>query len=102
MNKLFLITIDNNPGEWKDGSDPTFLIIGKNEDDVIEKIKNGWKYVYQDKKLIVGMNYHTKGITRDIYISKNADLYVEEIFFSEHHLKIDDRESIINELIKEK
>jgi len=40
--KIFKVSIDNNPGGWKSGEDPYMLVIAKDENEAIEKIKNGW------------------------------------------------------------
>lgn len=65
--KIFKVTLDNNPGGWKQGEDPYVLVIAKDKDDAIEKVKNGW-----------GDNWeydHTKndGIPVIIYSSKPRD-----------------------------
>lgn len=40
--KLFEVTIDNNPGGWKSGSDPYVLVIAETKEEAIEMVKNGY------------------------------------------------------------
>ena len=56
--KIFNVSIDNNPGGWKSGSDPSILVLAKNKKDAIEKVKGGWgenwKYVDGEHVYIYG------------------------------------------------
>jgi len=40
--KIFEVTIDNNPGSWKSGSDPQVLVIAESKEEAIEMVKNGY------------------------------------------------------------
>lgn len=40
--KIFKVKIDNNPGGWKSGEDPSVLVVAKDKEDALQKVKNGW------------------------------------------------------------
>lgn len=40
--KIFLVTVDNNPGGWKSGNDPSTLVLANDVNDAIQKVKGGW------------------------------------------------------------
>jgi len=44
MKKIFKVTIDNNPGGWKQGEDPSILVIAESEIEAISLVKTGWGY----------------------------------------------------------
>ncbi len=48
--KIFKVSIDNNPGGWKSGEDPSELVIADSKEEAIEKVKNGWSSSYNFDK----------------------------------------------------
>ena len=40
--KLFKVSIDRNPGQWKSGEDPQVLVPANNKEDAIQKVRDGW------------------------------------------------------------
>ena len=40
--KIYKVSIDNNPGGWKQGEDPSVLVVAENKDKALKKVKNGW------------------------------------------------------------
>jgi len=40
--KIFKVSIDNNPGGWKSGDDPSVLVVATDKNDALQKVRNGW------------------------------------------------------------
>jgi len=40
--KLFKVKIDNDPGGWKSGEDPSTLVLANTSEEAIQKVKDGW------------------------------------------------------------
>jgi hypothetical protein len=80
--KIFQVRIDNDPGGWKSGDDTKILVLADTEDEAIDKLKNGWGYVWGHE---TGDTYgfitdKTKNGFQP-YISEGANLYATEIKF---------------------
>jgi len=65
--KLYKVSIDNNPGGWKSGDDPSVLVIATNKEEAFEKVRNGWgdKWSYNPDK--------GEGIPTTTYTQKPPD-----------------------------
>lgn len=78
--KLFKVSIDNNPGGWKSGEDPSELVIAETPEDAIEMVKNGWtsRFNYNDKKYSYTYGFFKK---EHSYITEHSQLSAIEIKF---------------------
>jgi len=77
--KIFKVKIDNRPGDWKTGEDPSVLVPANTEEEAIDKVKNGWSEKYDfDKHCIIYGKTEGKGYP---YISDRAILSATEIIF---------------------
>jgi len=85
--KLYKVTIDNNPGGWKSGEDPSFLVPANKEEDVIQKVKDGWirefRWKTNDKAFI-----YKKGTEEFSPVRKNSHLSAMEIRFEDYDIHI--------------
>lgn len=82
--KIFKVTVDNNYGGWKSGEDPSTLVLATNEEDAIEKVKNGWWsslewYNDENDKRHYQTIYSPQGSLS--YINENSRLSATEIIF---------------------
>lgn len=86
--KIFKVTIDNNPGGWKSGQDPYLIVIAKDEDEAIQKVKNGWSetWRFDDGKNII--TYKEKLNDTYSYYNKKSELSVSEIKFEGYDIQI--------------
>lgn len=53
--KLFEVSIDRNPGEWKSGSDPHVLVPAISKEEAIQKVRDGWdsKWTYTSEGVVL-------------------------------------------------
>lgn len=100
MYKLFEVTLDNNPGEWKSGDDPKYLIVAESREESIEIFKNssyGSEWLYDGdngiKRYGIGENILIPSI-RD-----GASIYSTEIKFSGFDIEFTNREIKIDKLL---
>ncbi len=100
--KLYEVTIDNNPGGWKSGSDPSVLVIATDKDDALKKVKNGWgnkwEYDHENGEGIPITTYMQTPPDKGYSIVRNKSvLSAQEIRFegydihikNERHAKLD-------------
>jgi len=83
--KIYEVTIDNNPGAWKQGEDQNILVLAIDEKEAINKVKNnewGEKYYYDDKAVLLGPNGNKP------YISTGAQFSVYEVKFEGYDVAI--------------
>ena len=81
--KIFKVTIDNDPGEWKSGNDPEFLVLANTPEEAIEQIKSG-KIVenYKRGKIIIGEKIDSNDYySHEPYIRNSANIIATEIIF---------------------
>ncbi|MCK9416085.1 hypothetical protein M0Q97_05430 [Candidatus Dojkabacteria bacterium] len=76
--KIFKVSINNNPGGWKSGEDPSELVIANSEEEAIEKVKNGWSSDYDFKNNYLSFGFYP--ISH--YINENTTFSGVEIKFS--------------------
>ena len=78
--KIFRVRIDNSPGDWKSGEDPTILVLADTPMEAVQKVKDGWVEKYDfDKNCIIYGKIDGKGYTP--YISDRAILSATEVVF---------------------
>ena len=82
--KIFKVKIDNNPGAWKSGEDPSVLVIANTEQEAIEKVKNGWGGQWDYKCHSITFS---KNIKNDFaYVRPNSQLSATEIIFEGYEI----------------
>jgi len=85
--KLYKVSIDNNPGGWKQGEDPSVLVIATDKEDALQKVKNGWgdKWEYDHTK--------NEGIPITTYMQNPPDrgynLVKSDSVLSAHEIRFD-------------
>lgn len=70
--KIYEVRIDNHPGGWKQGNDPTILVLAIDEKEAIDKVKNsewGELYDYDTKSMILGNRGHKPYIASGAFVS---------------------------------
>lgn len=97
MYKLFEITMDNNPGGWKSGEDPKWLVVSESREESIEIFKNSygthWSYTDGVKTFGNSDSYNNPTI-RD-----GSNIYSVEIKFDEFDIEFTNRETKIDKLL---
>lgn len=85
--KLFEVTIDNNPGAWKSGSDPHVLVFAKDKEEAIKKVIDGWneKWEYTSDGVVLIYGKFKKEFS---YINERSQLSASEIQFEGHDIHI--------------
>lgn len=80
--KIFKVSIDNNPGAWKQGQDPSVLVPAETENEALEMVKNGWSEGWGglDKETNTFSHKYGYGLGKN-YIRKDTRLSVVEIIF---------------------
>ena len=86
MRKLFLVRIDNDPGAWKSGDDPTVLVLAETKEDAIQLVKDGWGYKWYPEGEYPNTTYiyeygMGEGYDAGRYISDVANFSAAEIRF---------------------
>jgi hypothetical protein len=81
--KIFKVSINNNPGGWKSGEDPSELVIADSREEAIEKVKNGWTSDYDYKNAVYEYGFFPKdSLGVGAYINENTTFSGVEIKFS--------------------
>jgi len=102
MLKIFEVQIDNDPGGWKSGEDLKILAFAESKEEAIGKVSADWDRMYNNgHKILYGINHDKKESISLKYISKKANLSAIEICFNDYHIKISNRDTIIDELLEE-
>lgn len=83
--KLFEVTIDRNPGGWKSDEDPHVLVPAENEDEAIQKVKDGW---VEEWKRNDGHTTSTYVKTKTKY-PIDCKFYACEILFGDYDIRIE-------------
>ena len=85
--KLFKVSIDNNPGGWKSGEDPSVLVVANDKGEAIQKVKDGWdaKWDYTDGEVITTYKKMTKEFS---YVRNDSQFSASEILFDGYDLHI--------------
>jgi len=99
MKKIFKVTIDNNPGGWKQGEDPSILVIAESEIEAISLVKTGWGIKHDDDYQVEIYSYQ-KGASYYPYITQNAQYHVIEIIFEDYEIAIGKKDIRKKKLIK--
>jgi len=85
--KIFKVTIDNDPGAWKQGDDSSVLVIAEKKEEAIKNVKKGWSYNYGGGTLTFSQKPE-KEMSMPTYISKGANIHAEEIVFRDFDVHI--------------
>jgi len=83
--KLFEVSIDSNPGEWKSGRDPHVLVFAENKEEAIKKVKDGWDCEYDFKN---GSKVTYKKMKKEFPIRDYYQLSATEILFDGYDIHI--------------
>jgi hypothetical protein len=84
--KIFRVNIDNSPGDWKSGEDPTVLVLADTPMNAVQKVKDGWGEKYDfDKNCIV---YGKIDGNHRPYISDRAILSATEVIFRDCEIMV--------------
>jgi hypothetical protein len=70
--KMYEVSIDNNPGGWKQGKDQSIIVLAIDENEAINKVKNnewGEYYEHDSKSMIIGSEGHKPYILNGAIIS---------------------------------
>lgn len=86
--KIFKVKIDNNPGSWKQGDDPSLLVIANSSEEAIEKVKAGWNERYDYKNSTLICSSKEGGFAYNSYISNKTVFSCCEIVFDEYDIFI--------------
>ena len=85
--KLFKVSIDNDPGGWKSGENPSLFVPANNKEEAIQKIKNGWdnKWDFNSDGCVITYMKIKKEFP---IINENSTLSASEIKFDGYDIHI--------------